>query len=92
MLPDFKYYISWKICSMANIKCIQCFMIAVTSIKWMMFLGNVSAPKGYTGPGTTWANEMNVVMNIAISLVQDRSLDLLISSEARFDCDIDTPF
>ena len=28
-------------------------------------LGHDSALKGYTGPGTTWANEMNFVMNLA---------------------------
>ena len=45
-------------------------------------LGHDSALQGYTGPGTTWADEMNFVMNHA--LVQDRSLDLLISSPARY--------
>ena len=27
-------------------------------------LGHDSALQGYTGPGTTWANEMNFVMNL----------------------------
>ena len=29
-------------------------------------LGHDSAPQGYTGPGTTWANEMNVNINHAL--------------------------
>ena len=28
-------------------------------------LGHDSALKGYTGPGTTWANEMNFMVNHA---------------------------
>ena len=30
-----------------------------------MNLGHDSALKGFTGPGTTWANEINFVMNHA---------------------------
>ena len=41
--------------------------------------------EGYTGPETTWANEMNSVM----PLVQDRSLDLLARSLARYHCTMD---
>ena len=26
---------------------------------WMVFLGHNSALQSYTGPGTTWVNEMN---------------------------------
>ena len=37
-----------------------------------------SALYGYTGPGTTWANWMNLVR--IMPLVQNRSLNLLISS------------
>ena len=35
-------------------------------MKWMVFyLGHDSALQGHTGPGTTWANEMNFVMERA---------------------------
>ena len=45
-------------------------------------LSHDSTLRGYAGPGTTWANEMNFVTNHA--LVQDRSLDLLSSSSAHY--------
>ena len=45
-------------------------------------LGHDTALSGYTEPGTTWANEMSIVMNHV--LLQDRSLHLLTSSPARY--------
>ena len=45
-------------------------------------LGHNTEVQGYTGPWTTWANEMNFVMNMP--LVQDPSLDLLSSSPAHY--------
>ena len=44
----------------------------------------------YTGPGTTWAYEMDFVMNHA--RVQDWLLDLLTSSPTRYHCITDVPF
>ena len=46
-------------------------------------LGNDSALQSYTEPGKNSTNEMNFVMNHA-PCVQDRSLDLLTSSPARY--------
>ena len=48
-------------------------------------LGHDSAQHGYIELGTTWANEMNFVMNHAP--VQDQSLDLLTS----YHCAMDVP-
>ena len=50
-------------------------------------LGHDSALSGYTGPGTTWVNGINFVMNHA--LAQDRSLDLMVSSPAHYHCTMD---
>ena len=50
-------------------------------------LGHDSALQGYTGPGTTCANEVNFV---AI-LVQDWLLDMLTSSPAHYHCAPDAP-
>ena len=41
-------------------------------------LDHDSALQGYTGPGTTWKNEMNLLG--IMPLAQDRSLGLLTSS------------
>ena len=51
-------------------------------------LGYDSAMEGYAGPGTTWANEMNFVMNHAPGA---RLFDLLTSNPACYHCTADTP-
>ena len=45
-------------------------------------LGHDSVLLGYTGPGTTWVNDKDFVLYN--TLVQDRLLDLLASSPARY--------
>ena len=45
--------------------------------------GHDAALQGYTGPGRTWANEINFAI---MTLMQDRSLDLLTSSPAHYQC------
>ena len=46
--------------------------------------------EGYTEQEATWANWMNFVINMP--LVQDRLLDLLTSSPARYQCITDAPW
>ena len=49
-------------------------------------LGHNSALYGYTGPGTTLANEMNLLW--IMPQVQDRSLDIQLQSKTQmFDCE-----
>ena len=52
-------------------------------------LGHDSALQDYTGPGTTWANEM--ILLWIMPLAQDRSFDLLASGPARYHCTTDVP-
>ena len=49
-------------------------------------LDHDAALLGYTGPGTTCANEMNLGI---MPLVQDRPLDLMTSSPVRYNCTAD---
>ena len=50
-------------------------------------LDHNSALQGYTGLGATWSNDMNLLR--IMPLVQDQSLDLLISSPAHYHCATD---
>ena len=63
------------------------------NVKWMneRCLGYNHALNSYIGHRTTWANEMNFVLNLLwiMPLVQDRSLNLLTSSPACYHCATD---